>query len=114
MKKIFFVLLFVAGTVTAFAQSKLDGKWKGSAESPNGTFELSYVFKVDGEKLTGALVSDFGETPIENGKIDGKKFSYTLSFNGDMVINVTGELLKDDEIVTKTDMGETKLTRVKS
>jgi len=31
-----------------------------------------------------------------------------------MVINVTGELLKDDEITTTTNMGETKLTRVKS
>ena len=114
MKKLFFVLLFLAGSVTAFAQSKIEGKWKGTAESPNGTFELNYVFKVEGEKLTGALVSEFGEIPLENGKVDGKKFSYTLSFNGDMVINVSGELLKDDEITTKTDMGETKLTRVKS
>lgn len=112
MKKLFFTLLFLVGSVTVFAQSKLDGKWKGTAESPNGTFELNYVFKVEGEKLTGAFVSNFGETPIENGKVDGKKFSYTLSFNDNMVINVNGELLKDDEIITKTDMGETKLTKV--
>ena len=63
MKKLF-ILLFLLGSVTAFAQSKLDGKWKGTAESPNGSFDLNYVFKVDGEKLTGALVSNFGETPI--------------------------------------------------
>lgn len=113
IKKIF-TLALLMGCFTTFAQSKLDGKWKGTAESPNGSFDLNYVFKVDGEKLTGALVSDFGEIPIEDGKVDGKKFSYTLSFNGEMVINVTGELLKDDEIITKTDMGETKLTRAKS
>jgi hypothetical protein len=112
-KKIFF-LLFLAGCFTSFAQSKIDGKWKGTSESPNGVFEMNYNFKAEGNKLTGALITDFGDTPIENGKIDGKKFSYTLSFNGDFVINVTGEIISDDEILTKTDMGETKLKRVKS
>lgn len=112
-KKIFF-LLFLAGCFTSFAQSKIDGDWKGTAESPNGVFELAYTFKTEGNKLTGALKTEFGDTPIENGKIEGKKFSYTLSFNGDMVINVTGEILSDNEISTTTDMGETKLTRVKS
>ncbi|PKQ44899.1 hypothetical protein [Confluentibacter flavum] len=114
MTKKIFILLFLAGCFTTFAQSKIDGDWKGTAESPNGVFELAYTFKVEGDKLTGALKTEFGDTPIENGKVDGKKFSYTLSFNGDMVINVTGELVSDDEISTKTDMGETKLNRVKS
>jgi hypothetical protein len=113
MKKVI-TLLFVMACFTSFAQSKLDGKWKGTAESPNGVFELTYTFKAEGEKLTGALITEFGDTPIENGKIEGKKISYTLSFNGDMVINVTGEIINDDEIMTKTEMGETKLVRVKS
>jgi len=113
MKKVLTLLFFVA-CFSTFAQSKIDGDWKGTAESPNGSFELAYTFKADGDKLTGALKTEFGDTPIENGKIEGKKFSYTLSFNGDMVINITGELLSDDEISTKTEMGETKLTRVKT
>lgn len=112
MTKKIFILLFLAGCFTTFAQSKITGDWKGTAESPNGVFEMNYTFKVEGTKLTGAMKTEFGDTEIENGKVDGKKFSYTLSFNGDMVINVTGELLSDNEISTKTEMGETKLKRV--
>jgi len=44
--------------------------------------------------------------------VDGKKFSYTVSFN-EMTINNTGELVSDDEIVTKNERGEMKLARVK-
>ncbi|SFP53213.1 hypothetical protein [Parafilimonas terrae] len=104
------MLLF--GAMVTYAQNPIDGNWKGTRETPNGSFELNYTFKVEGDSLTGVLKTQFGEIPIENGKVDGKKFSYSISFN-DMTINNTGELVSDDEIVTKNERGETKLTRVK-
>jgi hypothetical protein len=58
------------------------------------------------------LKTQFGEIPLEDGKANGKKFSYSISIN-DMTINSTGELIKDDEILIKNDRGEMKLTRVK-
>ncbi|WP_337042255.1 hypothetical protein [Emticicia sp. 17c] len=110
--KQFLMLLLLLGTFTAFAQNPIDGNWKGSRETPNGTFEINYTFKVEGNELKGIWKTQFGETKIENGKVDGKKFSYSISFN-DMTINSTGELVNDNEIIIKNERGEMKLTRVK-
>ncbi len=104
------MLLF--GFVVTNAQNAIDGKWKGSRETPNGTMELNYTLKVQGDTLTGTIKSQFGEVPLENGKVDGKKFSYSISFNGNS-IDFTGELVSDDQIITKNERGETKLARVK-
>ncbi|WP_435357951.1 hypothetical protein [Emticicia sp. SJ17W-69] len=112
MKKLLVFLCFIC-SVGAFAQTNpIDGNWKGTRETPNGTFEINYTFKVEGDKLTGTWKTQFGETKIENGKVDGKKFSYSISFN-DMTINSTGELINENEIITKNERGEMKLTRVK-
>jgi hypothetical protein len=111
--KLFFTLLFLVGGLTTFAQNKIDGNWKGTRETPNGTFEINYTFKVEGNELKGTWKTQFGETKIENGKVDGKKFSFSVSFN-DRKIDYTGEVISDDELTVKNERGETKLTRVKS
>ena len=109
--KYLFTLLLLIGASTVFSQS-IEGNWKGSRETPNGTFEVNYTFKVEGTDLKGTWKTQFGEAPLEKGKIDGKKFTFTISFN-DNTINSTGELINDNEIVIKNERGETKLTRVK-
>lgn len=93
-------------------QNPIDGNWKGSRETPNGTFEVNYTLKVEGNTITGTWKTQFGETKLENGKVDGKKISFSISFN-DMTINSTGELLSENEMVIKNERGEMKLTRVK-
>jgi len=108
-----FLLLFLFGGLTTFAQNKIDGNWKGTRETPNGTFEINYTFKVSGNELTGTWKTQFGETKLEKGKVDGKKFSFSVSFN-DRTTESTGELVSDDEIVIKNERGELKLTRVKA
>jgi hypothetical protein len=104
--------LLLFGFIATKAQNPIDGNWKGSRETPNGTMEFNYTFKVQGDSLTGTIKSQYGQVTLENGKVDGKKFSYSLTFN-DRTINFTGELLSDDQIITKNERGETKLTRVK-
>jgi hypothetical protein len=111
MKKLFTLALFI-GCITAYAQNPIDGNWKGTRETPNGSFEINYTFKVEGNVLTGTWKTQFGETKLENGKVDGKKISYSFSFN-DRTINYTGELVSDDEIKLNNEMGDMKLTRVK-
>src|SRR3954465_13400645 len=113
MMKTFFTLLLLLGGVATYAQNKIDGNWKGTRETPNGTFDVNYTFKVEGTDLNGTWKTQFGETKLEKGKVDGKKFSFTITFN-DMSIASTGELISDDEIVIKNERGETKLSRVKS
>jgi len=105
-------LLLIFGCYTAFAQNAIDGNWKGSRETPNGTFEVNYTFKVEGNVVTGTWKTQFGEAKLEDGKIDGKKFTYTISFN-DVKLSSTAELINDNEILVKNDRGEMKLTRVK-
>ena len=112
MKLILTVLLLVGGTAV-FAQNGIDGNWKGTRETPNGNFEINYTFKVEGNVLNGTWKTQFGETKLEKGKVDGKKFSFTISFN-DLTIENTGELVNENEIVIKNERGELKLTRVKS
>jgi hypothetical protein len=110
--KYFFSLLFLLGCFTAFAQNTLDGNWKGTRETPNGTFEINYTFKVEGNELKGTWKTQFGEAKLENGKVDGKKFSYSITFN-DMTINSTGEVINENELLIKNERGEMKLTREK-
>ena len=111
--KYFFSLLFLFGCLTTFAQNTIDGNWKGIRETPNGTFEVNYTFKVEGNALTGTWKTQFGETKLEKGKIDGKKFSYTISIN-DMTLDYTGEVINENELSIKSERGEMKLARVKS
>lgn len=111
--KLTFSLLFLIGSLSTFAQNKIDGNWKGSRETPNGTFEINYTFKAEGNVLTGTWKTQFGEAEIQDGKIDGKTFSFTVSAN-QFTIHDTGELISDDEILIKNDRGEMKLSRVKS
>lgn len=111
MKHIF-SLLFLLGGFTAFAQNPIDGNWKGSRETPNGTFEVNYTFKVEGNVVTGVWKTQFGESKLEDGKIDGEKFSYSISFNENKMTS-TAELINDDEILVKNERGEMKLTWVK-
>jgi|SRR3982750_3248908 hypothetical protein len=110
--KYIFSVLFLFGAITLLAQNPIDGKWKGTRETPNGNFEIHYTFKVDGTALTGSSKSQRGETEIKDGKVDGKKFTFNVSFN-DRKIDYTGELVSDDEIVIKNERGELKLTREK-
>lgn len=111
--KIIFTLLLLIGGTAAFAQNTIDGNWKGTRETPNGNFEINYTFKVEGTDLTGTWKTQFGEAKLEKGKVDGKKFSFSISFN-DLTINNTGEVISENEILIKNERGEMKLTRVKS
>ena len=111
MKILLAFVLAMAG-LTTFAQNSLDGSWKGTRETPNGSFEVNYTFKVEGNELTGTWKTQFGETKLENGKVDGKKFSYSISFN-DMKLNYTGEVISENELLIKSERGEMKLNRVK-
>ena len=70
--------------IFAFSASAADisGNWKGTAETPNGTVERTFVFKVDGHTLTGETNSDrFGKSTIEDGKVDGDDVSFSLTVN---------------------------------
>jgi hypothetical protein len=75
------LLLMAAFALTASA-ADISGNWKGSAETQNGTIERTFLFKVDGGKLTGETSSNmFGKSVIEDGKIDGESVSFSIKVN---------------------------------
>jgi len=112
-------LAMMLSAATAMA-ANVRGTWTGQSTGPDGnTMQLTFTFKQDGATLTGSVQGPMGDAmAITNGKIDGDKFSFDVSFNG-MTINhqctVVGDSIK---MSTKTDSGdfpgmELTLTRVK-
>ncbi|HEX5085404.1 MAG TPA: hypothetical protein VFY40_25485 [Blastocatellia bacterium] len=99
MKRMFFALsalicaLFLS--VSAMAQSPdATGDWDITLNTPQGPFPARLSLKQEGEKLTGKIKSQFGETPLE-GSVKDKavKFSYTVKFQEqDFTITLTGNL----------------------
>ena len=81
--------LLVLFAVFAFTASAADvtGTWKASLETPNGTFETTFTFKVDGARLTGKVASQMGESDISDGKTDGDDLSFNVvrNFQGNEV-----------------------------
>ena len=73
------VFMFVAGM--AFA-ADIDGNWDGEVQGRDGNpMKISYTFKADGNTLTGKTKGmDGSDLAIQDGKIDGNNFSFSLDF----------------------------------
>ena len=70
------------------------GTWDATLNSPQGTFNLQFILKQDGEKLTGSAKSPRGEVPLE-GTLKGKDITlkWTTKFqDNDLPITLTGAL----------------------
>jgi len=91
--------LFAVFVFTASA-ADVSGTWKAAIETPNGSFETTFKFKVDGNKLTGSVNNQFGgEQQISEGKVDGDNVTFVVSgsFNGnDFKLNYKGKLAGDE------------------
>jgi hypothetical protein len=87
------VFLFLAlCAASAVAQSpNVAGTWDVTLTSPQGTFNPQMILKQDGEKISGAMKGQNGETPLE-GTLTGKdiKLKYTIKFqDNDLPITLT-------------------------
>ena len=78
-------------TVGAFA-ADVTGKWTGKMETPNGSRDVTYTLKQDGDKLTGTVPGRNGETPISDGSIKGDDISFTL-VRGERKTAYTGKVM---------------------
>lgn len=88
-------LFFVLCATTVAAQSaNAAGTWDATLTSPQGSFNVQLILKQDGEKLSGVVKRQRGDTPVE-GTTNGKdiKLKYTIKFqDNDMLITLTGAL----------------------
>jgi len=98
-----FLFLLLA---TAAWAADITGTWKGDVSTPDGnSFSLTYTFQQDGAKLTGTVLSPQGDTlPLENGKVDGDKISFTVKvdMNGTAMVFASEGTINGEEIVLKT------------
>ena len=96
MKTLFAMLALF---VTSASAADISGTWKGTAESPNGTIERTFVFKQMGSTLTGESTSEMlGKSTIADGKVEGDSvsFSMTVKFqDNEMKLNYKGKVSGD-------------------
>jgi len=104
------VLILVAVFAMAAVAADVAGNWKATAEGPNGTMERTFVFKVDGNKLTGETTSAMlGKSTITDGKIDGDNlsFSITADLQGtELKLNYKGKVTGTDLHLTSQRAGD--------
>ncbi len=102
------VTVLAFGAVRAHAATDVTGTWTGSIAAPdgNGSFNLTFTFKQDGSALTGTVTGGQGEPlAITNGKVDGDKISFNVSFNNTTITHdgtVNGDEIK---LTTKSSDG---------
>ena len=97
-----FLIVFAVFALTATA-ADINGTWKASVETPNGTIETTFTFKVDGSKLTGKVSSPMGESEISDGKVDGDALSFVVvrNFNGnEFKLSYKGKVSGDEMKLT--------------
>jgi hypothetical protein len=85
------VLLF--SSVSAFA-ADVTGAWNFSVDTPNGKFESTVELKQEGDKVSGTLHNQFGDSPV-TGTVKESDFSLVqkLDMNGQsMTITYEGKV----------------------
>lgn len=113
MKRLFLcacIALVLALTASTARAADVTGNWTAEMTTPDGnSFQLSFTFNQDGAKLTGTVQGPQGD-PIEisNGKVDGNKITFDVSFNGttishDGTLNEAGDEI---DMTTKSDSGD--------
>jgi hypothetical protein len=110
MTKLLCLFAALAMTFTAATTRAADvtGTWSAEMKTPDGnSFPLTFKFKQDGEKLTGTVQGPQGDPiDISNGKVDGDKFTFDVSFNG-MTIHHDCTVDGDEiTMTTKSDSGD--------
>jgi hypothetical protein len=102
MKK--FAAILIAALVfsfTAVAAEDANGTWKASFDTPGGTMENTFLFKVEDGKVTGTISSQMGTQQITSGSVDGDKIKFSV--NSDFgVLSYAGVVKGDDMKLTLT------------
>jgi hypothetical protein len=89
----------------------LTGTWNAEMQAPGGgdSVQIAFTFRQEGAILSGSVQGPQGDAiAITNGKVDGDKISFTVSFNGMTIthegtVNTAGDEIK---LSTKSDSAD--------
>ena len=98
--------LFVSIASVASA-ADLSGKWHGNLKTQDGNdLAVDFVFKVDGEKLTGTVANSYGEEQITEGVVKGDEISFIIMAGGGQFRIVYKGKLTGDDLKLKVTIGD--------
>ena len=102
MKTILSTVLFLMITAATFAVN-FEGNWTTKVKGQDGTdMELTFVFKMEGEKLTGVVKTPNGDMAISNPTVIDKVLTFDVTF-GDMTMKHVFTMKDDDTISAKVE-----------
>jgi len=74
------VMTLLLGMISMISAADATGKWVAEMQGRNGnTMKVTFNFKAEGATLTGTVSGRNGDTPIENGKVDGDTISFEVT-----------------------------------
>jgi hypothetical protein len=95
-------LFLLASVLTA---ADVSGKWTGEVPGRGGEARTTtFVFKADGEKLTGTMTGPQGEVTLQDGKVSGDKISFSMT-GGNAKIMFEGTVAGDQIKMTRAREG---------
>jgi hypothetical protein len=79
-----------------------DGRWIRQVQGPPGIMDVTFVYKSDGEKLTGSYIKPMGEAALSDGTIKGEALAFKVvgKVNGNKFTLTFIDKLVGDEIKT--------------
>ena len=78
----FLSVCFVFAALTLAWAADVNGKWTAQVPGRDGqTRELTFTFKAEGERLSGSMSGQQGDSEITDGKISGDQISFTVKIN---------------------------------
>jgi len=96
-------LMIIALAATALA-ADVAGKWTGQMPSRGETVAATFVFNVEGGKLTGTVSGPQGDVALQDGKVAGDKISFSMT-GGNAKILFEGTVAGDEIKMTRTREG---------
>lgn len=109
MKTLLFVFIAVSSCTAPLAAQAVDvsGEWVFEVSTSQGSGSPTFVFRQDGEKLTGTYKGLFGEAELA-GTVKGKalKYSFTAKAQGtEFAVTYEGEIESSDSVKGTVDLG---------
>jgi hypothetical protein len=104
LKTIWVVCIAIAAIAVTASAADISGKWSGQVPSRGEAIAATFIFKVDGDKLTGTMTSPQGEVALEEGKVSGDQISFSTT-GGNAKILFQGTVAGNEMKMTRTREG---------